>query len=707
MNDFKLIAITPLKGCSGTFSKSLTLGKPFQFYHQYDIKTVGKEKITRVTKNDRHQGINDLYKLSNGIKLNISAVAGKNGSGKSTIFELFYYVVYLTATRPSAGENALLNKAWGYLQHQRDKAEQHRLSLILTAKLHGFEKIDKEKVKEIENLEAYIFEIIRENELKINSRRYSSFSQVCRHTASQLLNRISDLNNEIQKEKAKEALLDKSFNVSVLYETEGEVRELLCRDGVVEHFRFDQQSDGGKFPLEEFSLNGFFYTISLNYSHHSLNSKNLGHWINKLFHKNDGYRTPVVINPMRHDGNFNINDELKLSRERLLSTLAYDLMHGDDNLLLERYRVAKYIFTPKNGPALGHIEPITLEVAQKRAAIDINSRKGSYGAVAFGYLNKKISKIYENYDFLKDKEYRDELSSESNIFTDKSHVMRKIDGTLNFLKFANTESHNKIWHKSRGYGPISLTPEEFKDYLKLFGEEADQAKPEDIIKFALPGFFNIDFEFMDIKTSSGKIKLSDMSSGEQQSIFNLNTILYHLYNIESIHPKEQGAKMAKTFSKRAVYSNVNIVLDEVELYYHPQMQRALVKNLVSSLENLKESSGIRAINICILTHSPFILSDIPASNVLLLERNSQGRSVVKANKGETFAANINDLLADNFFLEDTLIGDFASDQIISLIKRINQSNPLDQDDQFIELIGDPYLRTSLRTFKKSHDKDNN
>ena len=89
------------------------------------------------------------------------------------------------------------------------------------------------------------------------------------------------------------------------------------------------------------------------------------------------------------------------------------------------------------------------------------------------------------------------------------------------------------------------------------------------------------------------------------------------------------------------------------------------------------------------------------SNVLLLERNEKGRSVAKANIGESFAANINDLLADNFFLEDTLVGDFASHQIQQLIERIKEGKLEKYDKDLIGLIGDPYLKSSLETFIES------
>lgn len=700
MNNFKLIAITPLKGCSESFSKSLILGKPFQFYHQYDI-TASQEKIEKVTKKKNYQSTSHLYKLNNGIQLDFSAVVGKNGSGKSTLFELFYYVIYFMSTRPQNGASALLDKALSYLEYQKKCMIEDRNALIVNADLPGATELKKQKNYKTENLEIFIFDIIQKYGLKITPSRASSISGIYRLVAAELQNEISDLKNEIDKEKLKETLLNKEFNVSVLYEVDGEIMELLCGEGKVEHYKFENGDDTEKLPFDEFNLNSFFYTISLNYSHHSLNSKSLGLWINKLFHKNDGYLTPVVINPMRHDGNFNINDELKLSHERLFSTLVYDLLSGDKNLLLDRYRVTKYIFTPKLGPGFVSVDSFVEEIASKRAGIDIRSLAGPYVDVALEYLSKKILKISTNYDFLTDKDDIKRESLEKNILTDQTHVTRKIDQTLNYLKHVNTDSHYEIWGKTSGFGPVSLTPEQLKGYLALFGSEIDKVNPEDIIKFALPGFFNIDFEFEDTKTKSKKIKLSDLSSGEQQSIFNINTILYHLYNIQSIHPKDTGSE--ETTPNRAVYSNVNIVLDEVELYYHPQMQRALVKNLISSFENLKQSKGIKAINVCILTHSPFILSDIPMSNVLLLERNEKGRSVTKANVGESFAANINDLLADNFFLEDTLIGDYASQEIQLLIERINNKTIAKDDEDLIALIGDPYLRSGLETFRKSHD----
>ena len=64
--------------------------------------------------------------------------------------------------------------------------------------------------------------------------------------------------------------------------------------------------------------------------------------------------------------------------------------------------------------------------------------------------------------------------------------------------------------------------------------------------------------------------------------------------------------------------------------------------------------------ILLATHSPFILSDIQEHKTLKL---NNGKIVQSDNSYNTFAANIHDLLADEFFLEDGYMGAFAKRQI--------------------------------------------
>ena len=88
--------------------------------------------------------------------------------------------------------------------------------------------------------------------------------------------------------------------------------------------------------MKKHCLDGLFYTMVNNYSIYSYNSNQFRKespgpvcWIDSLFHKNDAYQTPVVINPMRSQGVININKEASLSRQRLMSL--YTMCASDTN----------------------------------------------------------------------------------------------------------------------------------------------------------------------------------------------------------------------------------------------------------------------------------------------------------------------------------------------------------------------------------------
>ena len=65
--------------------------------------------------------------------------------------------------------------------------------------------------------------------------------------------------------------------------------------------------------------------------------------------------------------------------------------------------------------------------------------------------------------------------------------------------------------------------------------------------------------------------------------------------------------------------------------------------------------NIKSIHVQIVTHSPYVLSDIPRTNVLALKKDEE-----KPVAGlRTFGANIHDMLKDSFFLQGGSIGYFA------------------------------------------------
>jgi hypothetical protein len=154
---------------------------------------------------------------------------------------------------------------------------------------------------------------------------------------------------------------------------------------------------------------------------------------------------------------------------------------------------------------------------------------------------------------------------------------------------------------------------------------------------------------------SEEISLQSMSSGERQMLHGLSYILYHIKDI---------AESKDENDKRIVsYHHINLIFDEAELYYHPEFQRKFVKGLLENLSYLHiNKTIIRSINIIIITHSPFILSDIPQSNVLFLDREN----VSKEEMPQTLGANIYDLLKSGFFL-DYAIGDVVQKKLRDIL----------------------------------------
>ncbi|VTP91804.1 AAA family ATPase [Sphingobacterium daejeonense] len=132
----------------------------------------------------------------------------------------------------------------------------------------------------------------------------------------------------------------------------------------------------------------------------------------------------------------------------------------------------------------------------------------------------------------------------------------------------------------------------------------------------------------------------------------IHSIIYHILNLDSLDESKQP------------YNAVNLVLDEIELYYHPEYQRLFVKKLLESLGRLKLKS-VSGFNIIFSTHSPFILSDIPHRNVLKLR---DGVAAPFNDEAKTFGSNIHEMLTDSFFLDQNLIGAFAESKIQDCIK---------------------------------------
>lgn len=686
MTNFKLIAITPLANCEESFRKKLTAGQPNIFYNGYKIKlSKDKQEVLEVKKPTKPVP-EDLYHLKNGISLNISAIVGKNGSGKSSIFELFFYTIYaIYIEKTIEGKRILTTESEDIKYNNRLLGDQIKL---FSDHLPNLKSDSSSTAKMWEDILPNFIEFVNSNKIEFKAENYKSPYSLVEAAIKNAFLKHHDTKQYIEALEEEEAAIRKGLSVSIIYESDNVIQELLFDHGIFRHNVFDPGVQNSTFSIDEFNPEDFFYSICINYSHHGLNSNFVGTWINKLFHKNDAYKTPVVINPMRNDGNFNINREQHLAKERLMSNVLFDLVNSNDLKLLDKYTVKEFVFSAKTKT---HLQPYPFKLENLKAyrllkeiGIDDNTENLPFFEHAISYLEHKINRINEHYHFtFFDITKGQSRAEQLQLFLkeDDSHITKKIRQTLNFLE-QSLKNGEKFW-QTTDPARIELNPKKMLDWLKLSDKKLDTLKPYELIEYGLPGFFHIDFVLG--RGSSKPIDFSGLSSGEQQNILNINAILYHLYNINSVQIQDDNDEKGNTRKYgRIPYRNVNIILDEVELYYHPEMQRRVVYELISSFEKIKhkDTKGIQGINIIILTHSPFILSDIPHQNILSLSDESSKLILTESTK--TFGGNIHEILMEQFFMDSTM-GEHSINTIQELIDLYESARQADSQKQIKDL----------------------
>ncbi len=115
--------------------------------------------------------------------------------------------------------------------------------------------------------------------------------------------------------------------------------------------------------------------------------------------------------------------------------------------------------------------------------------------------------------------------------------------------------------------------------------------------------------------------------------------------------------------------NFLLVLDEAETFLHPEWQRKFTYILLYFLEH---SFKDKKIQVILTSHSPFLASDLPHGNIILLESYC-GKCKVKSEKIKTFGSNIFDLYRKAFFTKSTF-GELARFKIKNVVELLTPVN---------------------------------
>lgn len=267
----------------------------------------------------------------------------------------------------------------------------------------------------------------------------------------------------------------------------------------------------------------------------------------------------------------------------------------------------------------------------------------------------------------------------------KTHITLKIRQTLDYI--AHYENSPLTNVNKRANYPLAINEALSKygyDYY-LDAQEYNRHidSESEFAATVPPPIFYIDYLIS--RDSGGYYPFSRMSSGERQLLNTASAIAYHLKNIDR----------SKSTPTKIAYTNINVVLEEVELYFHPEYQRQFVNYLLTQIATTHFNRNL-AINLIFVTHSPFILSDIPRQNVLFLKNGAADRSMQE----DTFGANIHTMLQSGFFLNSVPIGDFAKVKINRMFALLNQSNAISKEEmnrlyKEIPLVSEPLLRSQL------------
>ncbi len=677
MSGFKLLAIRPLKDCYTKFRKNLREGEIYKFYQDYRFLDKNNNEIlnnlenqnSNVAKVEIPKDELDLYSQPNSeLTINISAIVGKNGSGKSTLIELLFVAAYILA----------LDKK--ILERNDDEAE-----------------VVSNRINELkDNLFKHQVKIQDEVTLKRTKKKISQIERNEDH-----LDFLKKLGKEI-------TALRKLLRLEVFYQI-GE--NILClklsnkkSEIIPINYSYEGDKKSNKSVVKEFT-NHFFYSLVLNYSQYALNSREIGVWIQELFHKNDAYQTPIVINPMRTEGNFNINTENDLVHQRLLANILTPLKQNqtlkDSMRQLAQghiaYRMKLELNENKFKNDLGRIEFLHKEKhkedwksIEKEFNLNTSNRgEPDYDNYAKTYIIKKLKSMSEKYslyneyydgtNFLNIKAYLKALKD------DDSHIAYKFHQAINFLKYGYAFTFIKAIKDA-------LSIDELAKVIK------NPSKDKQIIHFVPPSFFKVEVYFDEYKKEEKETNtLQNLSSGEKQHVYAVSSIMYHLRYLDSVELKKDIEHK---------YKHINLVFDEIELYYHPESQRSFIKDLLKAVKRCNLNNGIESINCIFITHSPFILSDIPYQNILRLENGKPSSKKFD----QTFGANIHQLLQNDFFLDNGFIGEFAKESINETISyftyHINEREINELESRFTESKKDKvpkYLNMKKSVLKEENE----
>ena len=664
--------------------RKLQVGKFYYFINGFEIQENGHIHIEEMRLHEDRLYNDYFVGNKSNPTISVSAIVGENGAGKSSVIEYYIRLInnFAAATigeyevNPGAQHLHFIDGIRGELYYMIDaipyKLKIENRNVALSSYSKRAKMVDRPIVVYI----PYNTEDIFNNELSVNPYEENELYPIEAYRSKKIRNR------QVQN------------NIDELYK----------------HFFYTYVSN---FSSYAYNTNDFAnecnsdrYEDLIRKSkkkRYTIEQKN---WLNGIFHKNDGYQTPIVLAPFRNEGNIDINTENLLARERLLSLIIapnseFRTINGHLNItgfklnLKNKKYDIKYLkqnigFSRLQQKGYDDFRESIIKYWSDCISIDLlQYRNRKFYDEAIGYLvckTLKISKTYRQYN----KFYRDHygISFKINhdvlndlikrLYLDKSHITKKIRQILGYIVYG---IYDDITNENSFINIAKIQTKDVFIQKSSFIYSIDDLVP--------PPIFDVNICLRNNETGDD-VQFETLSSGERQQVYSISSLLYHLSNINSVWFDTNG--------QRVVYDHLNVILEEIELYFHPELQRTYLKRLFDGIKQV-DIPNIKSLNICFVTHSPFVLSDIPARNILALKKDTRDTEKISLS---TFGANIHEMLKNSFFLKNGSIGDYAFWVITQIIESLQ--NVADKKEIIntgvelhnkIMLIDEPIIRNVL------------
>lgn len=226
----------------------------------------------------------------------------------------------------------------------------------------------------------------------------------------------------------------------------------------------------------------------------------------------------------------------------------------------------------------------------------------------------------------------------------------------------------------------------------------------------------------DLETKGGNGVLREV-----RDIYNHMYYLYPPLSLELPRPLSSGEKqficlysrlydcLKKASAKGYSLDSIYLLVDEADIFMHPEWQRKWFDVLAKSLHEIQErfkkipsdvndpqkvailpKGKTLNIQIILATHSPFMLTDCLNDNILKLKRKDFGSVKCVEDDSKPLAGNILDILQTGFFLDGTT-GELTGKKIDKIIKKIQNNEKItDNDMKFLDYIGNPIMKALLK-----------